>query len=94
MKIGGGRYVTRWVAGSGALLLQVWLSGAVREFSPKVDFQCRLSYGVCTASICSLMSAQLWALYKFQALAVDRSTLQGGMIGSRQINSPGGDDLQ
>ena len=30
------------------LLIQIQFSGAVRDFSPTVNFQCRLSYGVHT----------------------------------------------
>ena len=33
---------------TGTLLTQVRFPGAAREFSPGVDFQCRLSYGVRT----------------------------------------------
>ena len=38
---------------SGAMLTWVWVPGAARGFSPRVSFQCRLSYGACTAPICA-----------------------------------------
>ena len=39
----------------GAILMQVRVPGAARDFSPRVDFQCRLSYGVRTAQMLSLI---------------------------------------
>ena len=38
---------------SGAMLTWIWVPGAARGFSPIVSFQCRLSYGACTAPICA-----------------------------------------
>ena len=33
---------------TGMLPMQVRFPGAAKDFSPRVNFQCRLSYGVCT----------------------------------------------
>ena len=33
---------------TGTLLTQVRFPGAARDFSPRINFQCRLAYGVCT----------------------------------------------
>ena len=35
-----------------AIPMQVQVSGAVRDFSPRIRFQCRLSYGVRTGPVC------------------------------------------
>ena len=40
-----------------------------REFSPRVNFQCRLSYGVRTAAVCRRLHQHLCAYKKCQALA-------------------------
>ena len=37
----------------GAILTRVRVPGAARDFSPRVKFQCRLSYGVPTAHVCN-----------------------------------------
>ena len=39
----------------GVLLTRVRVPGAARDFSPRVSFQCRLSYGVQTAPVCNRM---------------------------------------
>ena len=41
--------------GRGAALTQVRVPGVATEFSPTVNFQCRLSYSVRTAPVCSDM---------------------------------------
>ena len=42
----------------------VWVPGMAREFSPRVNFQCRLWYGVCTAPVCNhipqCLAARVW----------------------------------
>ena len=40
-----------------------------RIFCPRVYFQCRLSYGICTAPVCSYMHQHLCAHLKSQMLA-------------------------
>ena len=47
MLVGGNvaQSVEHW---TGTLLMQVQFSGAARDFSPRVSFQCRLSNNVCT----------------------------------------------
>ena len=52
-----------------AILMRVRVPAAARDFSPRVDFQCRLSYGVRTAPVCSHMHQHLCARQKFQCLA-------------------------
>ena len=37
----------------GAILMRVRVPIAARDFSPIVNFQCRLSYGVRTAHVCN-----------------------------------------
>ena len=36
---------------TGTPLMQVGFPGAARDFSPRVNFQCRLSYGVCNPRV-------------------------------------------
>ena len=38
----------------GAILTRVRVPGAAREFSPRVSFRCRLSYGVRAAPLCAI----------------------------------------
>ena len=45
----------------GAILTRVRVPDASRDFSPRVNFQCRLSYGGCTALVCSRMNESLCA---------------------------------
>ena len=45
----------------GVLLTRVRVPGAARDFSPRVNFQCRLSYGVRTAPVCNGMYQHLCA---------------------------------
>ena len=33
---------------TGMPLTQAWFPGVARDFSPRINFQCRLAYGVCT----------------------------------------------
>ena len=40
---------------TGTPLRQVRFPGATRDLSPRVNFQCRLSYGVRTALVCNRM---------------------------------------
>ena len=44
---------------TGTPLTQVRISGAARDFSPRVNFQCGLSYGVRTALACYRMHYDL-----------------------------------
>ena len=44
--------VERTTEKPGAILTRVQVSGAVRDFSPRIRFQCRLSYGVRTGPVC------------------------------------------
>ena len=55
----------------GAILTPVQVPGAgvARDFSPRVNFQCRLSYSVCTAPVCNCMHQHLCACSKSQTLA-------------------------
>ena len=48
-----------------AILTRVQVPGAVRDFSTKVNFRCKLSYGVRTAPVCNRMFQQLCACSKF-----------------------------
>ena len=45
----GGRHVAQLVEYTSMLLRQVRFPSAARDFSPRVNFQCRLSYSVHTA---------------------------------------------
>ena len=45
----------------GIILMWVSVPDAARDFSPRVNFQCRLSYGVRTAPAYSQMHQHLWA---------------------------------
>ena len=45
----------------GAILRQVQVPGAARDFSPRVSFQCRLSYGVHAAPLYNHMDQHLCA---------------------------------
>ena len=42
----------------GAVLARVRVPDAARVFSSRVNFQCRLSYGVCTAPVCNCIPQQ------------------------------------
>ena len=54
-KTGGGD-VAQWVERrTGTSLRQVRFPGVARDFSPRVNFQNRLSYGVRTALVCNHM---------------------------------------
>ena len=53
----------------GAVVTRVRVPGAVRDFSPAVSLQCRLSDGVRTAPVCNRMHQHLCARYKSQTLA-------------------------
>ena len=46
---------------TGAILTRVRVPGAARDFSPRVNFRCRLSYGVRTAPVCCRMHQHLCA---------------------------------
>ena len=39
----------------GAILTRVRIPGAARDLSPRVSFQCKLSYGVRAAPVCNRM---------------------------------------
>ena len=45
------RLKSRPIEKPGAVLIQVQVPGTARDFSPTVNFQCRLSYGVRTAPV-------------------------------------------
>ena len=45
----GGDVVQLVESWTDTLLMQVQFPGAARDFSPRVSFQCRLSYGICTS---------------------------------------------
>ena len=47
---------------TGTSLTQVRFPGAARDFSPKVNFQCRLSYGVRTPRVQSYAFTSVCAL--------------------------------
>ena len=53
----------------GSALTRVRLSGAARDFSPRVSYQCRLSYGVRSAPACNRMQQRLCGRSKSQTLA-------------------------
>ena len=53
----------------GAMMTRVRVPGAARDFSPRVNFQCRLSYGARTAPVCNRMHRHLCARYNSQTLA-------------------------
>ena len=53
----------------GAILTQVRVPGVARDFSPRVNFQRRLSYSVCTAPVCNRMHQHLCARSKSHTLA-------------------------
>ena len=52
-----------------AILTRVQVPGAERDFSTKVSFRCKLSYGVRTAPVCNRMLQHLCACSKFPVLA-------------------------
>ena len=52
----------------GAILTRVRVRGAARDFSPRVSFKCRLSYGVSTAPVCNGIHQHLCARYKSRTL--------------------------
>ena len=54
------------------LLMQVQFPGAARDFSPKVSFQCRLSYGVHTPP-CAIECIKICAHVKDLAVHVKSS---------------------
>ena len=45
----------------GTKLTQVRVPAAASDFSPRVNFQCKLSYGVCKAPVCNHMHQYLCA---------------------------------
>ena len=45
----------------GTILMQVQVPSAAKDFSHTVNFQCRLSYGVCAAPVCNRMRQCLHA---------------------------------
>ena len=45
-----------------AMLTRIRIPSAARDFSPRVNFQCRLSYGVRTTPVCNRMHQHLCAL--------------------------------
>ena len=53
--------VERTAEKSGAILARVRVPGAAKDFSPRVNFQCRLFYGVRTAPVCNRMHQHLCA---------------------------------
>ena len=53
----------------GAILTRVRVPDAARDFSPRVSFQCRLTYGVRAAPGCNRMHHCLCARQKSQTLA-------------------------
>ena len=55
------RLVERLTKKPGAILTRVRVPGAARDFSPRVNFQCRLSYGVRTAPGCNHIHQHLCA---------------------------------
>ena len=55
-QVRGGRNVAQLVEHwTSTLLRQVRFLGVARDFSPRVTFQCRLSYGVLTTLVCNRM---------------------------------------
>ena len=48
----------------GAILTRVRVPGEARDFSPRINFQCKLSYGIFTAPMCSRMYQHLCARTK------------------------------
>ena len=50
-----------WGFDNRAKLMQVQVPGVARDFSPKVNFQCILPYGVCTAPVCNRVHQHLCA---------------------------------
>ena len=48
---------------TGTPLAQVQFPGAARDFSPRVNFQCRLSYGVRTP-LCTIVCINIFAHVK------------------------------
>ena len=51
LNTGIAQLVQCWTEKPGVILTQVQLPGAGGDFSPIVNFQCRLSYGVCTVPV-------------------------------------------
>ena len=39
----------------GAILMQVRVPNVARDFSPRVNFQCKLSYNACIAPVCNCL---------------------------------------
>ena len=53
----------------GAILILVWVPSVARDFSPRVDLLCRISYSVHTAPTCNRMHQHLCGCKKSQTLA-------------------------
>ena len=45
----------------GAILTRVRADGAARDFAPRVNFRCGLSYGVRTAPLCNRVHQHMFA---------------------------------
>ena len=62
-KLGRGRpaWKTVRLKSQAQSLTRVRLSGAARDFSPRVNFQCRLSHGVRTDPVCKRMNQRMCA---------------------------------
>ena len=63
---GRAQWVERWTEKPGAILTRVQVPGAARDFSPRVNFLCRLSYGVRT--VCNRIHQHLCARKKIPSL--------------------------
>ena len=57
--VGMAQWVERPTEKPGAILTRVRVPGATSDFSPRDSLQCRLSYGVRTAPVCSRMHQDL-----------------------------------
>ena len=55
------QFVERPTERPGAILMRVQVPCVARDFSPRVNFPCRLSYGVHAAPICNCMHKHLYA---------------------------------
>ena len=64
-----GLLVERQIEKSGANLTRVQVLGAARDFSPRVNFQCRLFYRVRTTPVCKHASTCVRTFKKKQKLA-------------------------
>ena len=61
---GTAQLVERSTEKPGAILTRVRGPGPARDFSPRVSFQCRLSYGVRTPPQCAIADINICALDK------------------------------